>query len=198
MLFRFASAITAAAAFFASANASPSHKQWSTKGSIAPMLDGYSFVLIHSGSELQYATPVVSRLDHKIYVSVNLPPSDNMVGDIGPVFGLPGSSGFAIYSPPIPAPGFAAALLTIREDGHLEYDFNQFRPINGEFTKWQWDEDELHLTYDGYEGGYACKIEDGIWLLYFAVLGRESRCPPGQEGLGVRWRRVPVNNDELR
>ncbi|KAL7266524.1 hypothetical protein RUND412_010926 [Rhizina undulata] len=197
MFFRFASSLTTAIALLASVNAAPSHKQWTTDSNAASMFRGFSFVLIHSGSDLQYAIPRIDTLDRKIYVSVNLPPTTNLVGDLAPVPGIPGSSGFALYNP-IPAPGRATPWLTIAKDGHLEYDFNQFSPIRGDFTRWQFDEDELHLTYDGFEGGYACKIEDGIWLLYFAVRGGASSCPPGQEGLGVRWRVVPANNDELR
>ncbi|KAL7266624.1 hypothetical protein RUND412_010825 [Rhizina undulata] len=201
MLFRFASSLTAAVALFASVNASPSPKQWSTKGNsvVTPAtFRGFSFILLHSGTELHFTNPRIDTLDRKVYVSVNLPPSANLVGDLAPVPEIPyPTSGFTLYNP-IPAPGHAIPWLTIKEGGHLEYDFNQFTPIKGDFIRWRFDEDGLYLTYDGFEGGYACKVGDGIWLLYFAVRGRPSACPLGQEGLGVRWRAVPANNDELR
>ncbi|KAL7275692.1 hypothetical protein RUND412_001350 [Rhizina undulata] len=99
-------------------------------------------------------------------------------------------SGFKI-SNPVPHPGGAIPWLTIKEDGHLEYDFNDgSTSIQGDYTRWGWDEDGDFLTYNGFQGGYACQVGESKWLLYFAVKEGGFDCPQGQRPISVQWARV--------
>ncbi|KAL7266868.1 hypothetical protein RUND412_010568 [Rhizina undulata] len=202
MLFRFTSSLTAAVAFFASVNASPTHKPTTNSHAAANYLGwpGFKFILNGPGP-IQSNTVKINPLDKKIYISnETLDFPNNLQGDIVPIDGIPGTSGFQIYTL-LPTPELPPPWLTINpDDNHLEYGFNlPLSPIQGFFTKWQWSEDGAFLTYGGFEGGFACQTSDG-WQLYFALQFPFPECPDGQGDLPVQWRRVPAIpiTDELR